>query len=62
MMFEESFARPTPGATPEQQRQIRITEMGKLQNALLGDACLITAIRMHTGVGGAMSVDEHGGR
>ena len=58
MMFEEGFARPTPGATPEQQRQIRTTEMGMLQNALLGDACLITAIRMHTGVGGAMSVDE----
>ena len=39
-------------------RQAKLIRLGQLQDALLRDARYIVAIRMHTGVGGALTTDE----
>jgi uncharacterized protein (DUF885 family) len=58
MMLDEGYAQPGPGATAEQVRQAKLIRLGQLQDALLRDARFVVGIRMHTGVGGAMSFDD----
>lgn len=58
MMLDEGYAQPGPGATPAQIRQAKLVRLGQLQDALLRDARFVVGIRMHTGVGGAMSLDD----
>lgn len=58
MMLDEGYAQPRPGATPAQIRQAKLVRLGQLQDALLRDARFVVGIRMHTGVGGAMSFDD----
>ncbi len=49
---------PAPPVDPAQLRRARYIRLGQLQDALLRDARFVVAIRMHTGVGGAMSIEE----
>lgn len=56
MMLDEGYGQPGAGAKDE--REARLIRLGQLQDALLRDARFIVAIRMHTGVGGAMSFED----
>ena len=56
MMLDEGYGAPGVGAKDE--RESRLIRLGQLQDALLRDARFVVAIRMHTGVGGAMSIEE----
>jgi uncharacterized protein (DUF885 family) len=56
MMLDEGFGQPGFGATTE--REAKLIRLGQLQDALLRDARFIVCIRMHTGVGGAMTIPE----
>ena len=58
MMLDEGYAAPGPAAKPEDLRQSRLVRLGQLQDALLRDARFVVALRIHTGVGGAMSFDD----
>jgi uncharacterized protein (DUF885 family) len=49
---------PAPPADPAQLRRARLIRLGQLQDALLRDARFVVAIRMHTGVGGPMTIEE----
>ena len=49
---------PAPPVDQAQLRQARLIRLGQLQDALLRDARFVVSIRMHTGVGGAMSIEE----
>lgn len=59
MMLDEGYAQPgnLPGASPD-QKTADLIRLGQLQDALLRDARFVVAIRMHTGVGGAMSIEQ----
>jgi uncharacterized protein (DUF885 family) len=59
MMLDEGYAQPgsLPGASPD-QKTADLIRLGQLQDALLRDARFIVAIRLHTGVGGAMSIEQ----
>ena len=54
MMLDEGYAT----ATAKTEREAQLIRLGQLQDALLRDARFIVCIRMHTGVGGALSFDE----
>ncbi len=54
MMLDEGYAE-TVAKSPREAKLIRL---GQLQDALLRDARFVVAIRMHTGVGGAMTVTQ----
>jgi uncharacterized protein (DUF885 family) len=56
MMLDEGYGQPGAGATTP--REAKLIRLGQLQDALLRDARFVVGIRMHTGVGGAMSTDE----
>jgi uncharacterized protein (DUF885 family) len=56
MMLDEGYGQPGAGAKTE--REAKLIRLGQLQDALLRDARFVTSIRVHTGVGGAMSFDE----
>jgi uncharacterized protein (DUF885 family) len=56
MMLDEGYGQPGTGAKTE--REAKLIRLGQLQDALLRDARFVTSIRVHTGVGGAMSFDE----
>ncbi|HEY4354868.1 MAG TPA: DUF885 domain-containing protein [Acidobacteriaceae bacterium] len=56
MMLDEGYGQPGTGA--KDAREAKLIRLGQLQDALLRDARFIVAIRMHTGVGGAMSFDD----
>jgi uncharacterized protein (DUF885 family) len=56
MMLDEGFGQPGFGATTE--REAKLIRLGQLQDALLRDARFIVCIRMHTGVGGAMTIPQ----
>ncbi len=58
MMMEQGYDDPGPGATPAQLREYRLIHLGQLQDALLRDARFIVAIRMHTGVGGPLTIPQ----
>lgn len=56
MMLEQGYNAPGVGAKDE--RESKLIHLGQLQDALLRDARFVVAIRMHTGVGGAMTTDQ----
>ena len=56
MMLDEGYGQPGVGA--KDARESKLIRLGQLQDALLRDARFIVSIRLHTGVGGAMSVEE----
>ena len=56
MMLDEGFGQPGAGASD--LRQAKLIRLGQLQDALLRDARFVVGIRMHTGVGGAMTQDQ----
>ena len=54
MMLDEGYGK----ATAKDDREAKLIRLGQIQDALLRDARFVVAIRMHTGVGGAMSIPE----
>jgi uncharacterized protein (DUF885 family) len=56
MMLDEGYGQPGNGAANE--REANLIRLGQLQDALLRDARFVVGIRMHTGVGGAMTQAE----
>ena len=56
MMLEEGYGQPGFGATTE--REAKLIHLGQLQDALLRDARFVVGIRMHTGVGGALTIPQ----
>ncbi len=56
MMLEQGYNAPGVGA--KDLREAKLIKLGQLQDALLRDARFVVAIRMHTGVGGAMSTEQ----
>jgi uncharacterized protein (DUF885 family) len=56
MMLDEGYGQPGAGAATE--REAKLIRLGQLQDALLRDARFVVGIRMHTGVGGALTIPE----
>ncbi len=56
MMLDEGYNAVGVGAKNE--RESKLIRLGQLQDALLRDARFVVAIRLHTGVGGAMSIEQ----
>ena len=56
MMLEQGYNAPGVGA--KDARESKLIKLGQLQDALLRDARFVVAIRMHTGVGGAMTTEQ----
>ena len=56
MMLDEGYGHPGFGAATE--REAKLIRLGQLQDALLRDARFVAGIRMHTGVGGALTIPE----
>ncbi len=56
MMLDQGYGQPGFGANTE--REAKLVRLGQLQDALLRDARFVASIRLHTGVGGAMSFDD----
>jgi uncharacterized protein (DUF885 family) len=56
MMLDEGYGQSGAGAASE--REAKLIRLGQLQDALLRDARFIVGIRMHTGVGGALTIPE----
>ncbi|HEX5283959.1 MAG TPA: DUF885 domain-containing protein [Bryocella sp.] len=56
MMLDEGYNAPAVGAKDE--HEAKLIRLGQLQDALLRDARFIVAIRMHTGVGGELTIPE----
>ncbi len=58
MMLDEGYAQPASPDDAAAVRQARLIRLGQLQDALLRDARFVVCIRMHTGVGGAMTQEQ----
>jgi uncharacterized protein (DUF885 family) len=56
MMLDEGYGQPGNGAASE--REANLIRLGQLQDALMRDARFVVGIRIHTGVGGAMTQEE----
>jgi uncharacterized protein (DUF885 family) len=56
MMLDQGYGQPGNGA--KDTREAKLIRLGQLQDALLRDARFVVAIRMHTGVGGAMTQEQ----
>ena len=56
MMLDEGYNASGVGAKNE--RESKLIRLGQLQDALLRDARFIVAIRMHTGVGGELTIPQ----
>jgi len=56
MMLDQGYGQPGFGAKTE--REAKLVRLGQLQDALLRDARFVVSLRLHTGVGGAMSFDD----
>ena len=54
MMLDEGYGK----AVAKDEREEKLIRLGQLQDALMRDARFVVAIRMHTGVGGAMSIEQ----
>jgi uncharacterized protein (DUF885 family) len=54
MMLDEGYG----DSISKDPREAKLIRLGQLQDALLRDARFVVAIRMHTGVGGAMSLEQ----
>ncbi len=63
MMLDEGYGAPGVGTaaaagTAGAERETKLIRLGQLQDALLRDARFVVAIRMHTGVGGVLTVAQ----
>jgi uncharacterized protein (DUF885 family) len=65
MMLDEGYGQPNygpvegPSQDPrEAEKEANLIRLGQLQDALLRDARFVVGIRMHTGVGGAMTQEQ----
>ena len=58
MMLDQGYLPTLTGSPEEQAKQARLIRLGQLQDALLRDARFVVSIRLHTGVGGAFTVDQ----
>ncbi len=56
MMLEEGYGQPGFGASTE--REAKLIRLGQLQDALLRDARFVVGIRMHTGIGGPLTIPQ----
>jgi len=56
MMLDEGYNAPGVGAKDEHES--KLIRLGQLQDALLRDARFIVAIRMHTGIGGELTIPQ----
>jgi uncharacterized protein (DUF885 family) len=56
MMLDQGYNAPGVGAKDEHES--KLIRLGQLQDALLRDARFIVAIRMHTGVGGELTIPQ----
>jgi uncharacterized protein (DUF885 family) len=56
MMLDQGYGQPGFGA--KDAREAKLVRLGQLQDALLRDARFVVSLRLHTGVGGAMSFDD----
>jgi uncharacterized protein (DUF885 family) len=56
MMLDEGYGQSGAGAASE--REAKLIRLGQLQDALLRDARFVAGIRMHTGVGGALTIPK----
>jgi len=56
MMLDEGYGQPGVGASTA--REAKLIRLGQLQDALLRDARFVVGVRMHTGVGGALTIPE----
>jgi uncharacterized protein (DUF885 family) len=56
MMLDEGYNAPGAGARDEHES--KLIRLGQLQDALLRDARFIVAIRMHTAVGGELTIPQ----
>jgi uncharacterized protein (DUF885 family) len=56
MMLDQGYGQPGLGA--KDAREAKLVRLGQLQDALLRDARFVVSLRLHTGVGGAMSFDD----
>jgi uncharacterized protein (DUF885 family) len=54
-MLDEGYL--PPGTTPD-SREAKLIRLGQLQDALLRDARFVVSIRLHTGVGGPLTVEQ----
>ena len=54
MMLDEGYGK----VVAKDAREERLIRLGQLQDALLRDARFVVAIRIHTGVGGALSIEQ----
>ncbi len=59
MMLDEGYAQPgsLPGASPD-AKTADLIRLGQLQDALLRDARFVVAIRLHTGIGGPLTLEQ----
>jgi uncharacterized protein (DUF885 family) len=58
MMLDEGYLPALTGSPEEQAKQAKLIRLGQLQDALLRDARFIVSIRLHTGVGGPLTIEE----
>jgi uncharacterized protein (DUF885 family) len=56
MMLDQGYGQPGFGAKTE--REAKLVRLGQLQDAMLRDARFVVSLRLHTGVGGAMSFED----
>ncbi len=54
MMLDEGYG----DVAAKDKREAKLIRLGQLQDALLRDARFVAAIRMHTGIGGALNVEQ----
>jgi len=54
MMLDEGYGK----VVAKDAREEKLIRLGQLQDALLRDARFVVAIRIHTGVGGALSIEQ----
>jgi uncharacterized protein (DUF885 family) len=58
MMLDEGYL--PPGTAPD-SREAKLIHLGQLQDALLRDARFVVSIRLHTGIGGPLTIDQAAG-
>ena len=58
MMLDQGYLPALTGTPAEQAKQAKLIRLGQLQDALLRDARFVVSIRLHTGVGGPLSIDQ----
>ena len=63
MMLDEGYNAPGVGTmaaagTAQADRESKLIRLGQLQDALLRDARFVVSVRLHTGTGGAMSIED----